>query len=183
VIQAKAHSVRCFIFNTDELVKQAKVVHHNGYSEEERESFKDTIYGNIIKGMKALCACTLQMGLTFSDPNNYILANKINDIDNEILNVLKIWNFQLMEAIKILWTETAIKEAYNHRTEYQFVESMGYYMSQFDSMMDPNYLPSELDVLCSKVKTTGIIETSIHAGKHVIKVVDTGGQRNERKSK
>lgn len=33
------------------------------------------------------------------------------------------------------------------------------YLNQLDRITDPNYLPSEQDVLRSRVKTTGIIET------------------------
>lgn len=56
--------------------------------------------------------------------------------------------------------------------------------SYFDSiqrMADPNYLPSDQDVLRSRVKTTGITETHFQIGDLNYKVFDVGGQRSERK--
>ena len=46
---------------------------------------------------------------------------------------------------------------------------------------DPEYVPSELDILKVRVKTTGITETVFYNGKNRFRMVDVGGQRNERK--
>jgi hypothetical protein len=39
------------------------------------------------------------------------------------------------------------------------VKSFSSYLNQLDRITDPDYLPNEQDVLRSRVKTTGIIET------------------------
>jgi len=44
-----------------------------------------------------------------------------------------------------------------------------------------NYLPSEQDVLRSRVRTTGIVENEFEIDGNVFKMFDVGGQRNERK--
>jgi len=44
-----------------------------------------------------------------------------------------------------------------------------------------NYIPTEQDVLRSRAKTTGIIETEFEIEKNRFKMVDVGGQRSERK--
>ena len=48
-------------------------------------------------------------------------------------------------------------------------------------MADPNYLPTDQDVLRSRVKTTGITETHFKIGELNYKLFDVGGQRSERK--
>jgi hypothetical protein len=159
------------------------VEHRDGYFKAEREAFKELIFGNIVKAMKILCAYAIHMDLQFSNVQNVVSANKINNLDDEVLDVLKVWGYPLTTEIIQLWDEPAIQDAYSHRHKFQFVESMGYYMSRFDVLISPDYIPSELDVLCSKAKTTGIVETEIAIGAHVVKLIDTGGQRNERKSK
>lgn len=56
--------------------------------------------------------------------------------------------------------------------------------SYFDSITRigaRNYLPSDQDVLRSRVKTTGITETTFLIGELKYRMFDVGGQRSERK--
>ena len=56
--------------------------------------------------------------------------------------------------------------------------------SYFDSISriaQPDYLPSDQDVLRSRVKTTGITETTFIIGDLTYRMFDVGGQRSERK--
>ena len=47
--------------------------------------------------------------------------------------------------------------------------------------MQPDYLPNDQDVLRSRVKTTGITETTFIIGELTYRMFDVGGQRSERK--
>ena len=56
--------------------------------------------------------------------------------------------------------------------------------SYFDSVSriaQPDYLPNDQDVLRSRVKTTGITETTFIIGELTYRMFDVGGQRSERK--
>lgn len=56
-------------------------------------------------------------------------------------------------------------------------------ISYFDSIKrigDRNYLPTDQDVLRSRVKTTGITETNFEIGELKYRMFDVGGQRSER---
>lgn len=48
-------------------------------------------------------------------------------------------------------------------------------------MADPAYLPTDQDILRSRVKTTGITETMFRVGELTYRLFDVGGQRSERK--
>ena len=48
-------------------------------------------------------------------------------------------------------------------------------------MWDPEYRPSDQDILRCRAKTTGIIETTFPLGSITYRMVDVGGQRSERK--
>ena len=57
-------------------------------------------------------------------------------------------------------------------------------ISYFDSIgriAQPDYLPNDQDVLRSRVKTTGITETTFIIGELTYRMFDVGGQRSERK--
>ena len=43
--------------------------------------------------------------------------------------------------------------------EYQLNDSAAYYLNSLDRISSPSYIPTEQDVLRTRVKTTGIIET------------------------
>jgi len=56
--------------------------------------------------------------------------------------------------------------------------------SQFeniDRINSRNFKPTDLDILACKCKTTGILEGEFQSQGVNFKLVDTGGQRNERK--
>lgn len=48
-------------------------------------------------------------------------------------------------------------------------------------MSTPGYLPTDQDILRSRVKTTGIVESVFRVGEVTYRVFDVGGQRSERK--
>ena len=48
-------------------------------------------------------------------------------------------------------------------------------------MSDAQYLPTDQDILRSRVKTTGITETMFVVGELTYRLFDVGGQRSERK--
>jgi guanine nucleotide-binding protein G(i) subunit alpha len=65
--------------------------------------------------------------------------------------------------------------------EYQLNDSAEYYLNSLDRIAQPGYVPLVQDVLRTRVKTTGIVETHFtQRGLH-FKLCDIGGQRSERK--
>lgn len=55
------------------------------------------------------------------------------------------------------------------------------YFDSIDRIGDMNYVPTDQDVLRSRVKTTGITETTFVIGDLTYRMFDVGGQRSERK--
>jgi guanine nucleotide-binding protein G(i) subunit alpha len=55
------------------------------------------------------------------------------------------------------------------------------YFDSIDRIAAPDYVPNDQDVLRSRVKTTGITETTFIIGDLTYRMFDVGGQRSERK--
>ena len=55
------------------------------------------------------------------------------------------------------------------------------YFDAIGRISQPDYLPNDQDVLRSRVKTTGITETTFIIGELTYRMFDVGGQRSERK--
>jgi hypothetical protein len=84
-------------------------------------------------------------------------------------------------AIKALWEDTGVQTCFSRSNEYQLNDSAAYYFDSIDRISLPSYVPSQLDVLRSRVRTTGIIETSFRFKDLIYRMFDVGGQRSERR--
>ena len=59
--------------------------------------------------------------------------------------------------------------------------TFGSYFDNIARIASPDYMPNDQDVLRSRVKTTGITETTFIIGELTYRMFDVGGQRSERK--
>lgn len=164
------------------IFKQMRIIHKEGFNEEERALYTDVILANILRAMKNLVAASLQLGIPVEIPENREKAQQLNALDSQVLlNIRKVWNSDFGDDIKSLWEDPGIKKTFARRSEFQIDDSAEYYFNDLDRINKPNYLPSEQDVLRSRVKTTGIVETDFKIKGKAIRMIDVGGQRNERK--
>jgi len=56
-----------------------------------------------------------------------------------------------------------------------------FFLNKIEDVSQPAYVPTEQDLLHARVRTTGIIENDFTIEKNRFKMIDVGGQRNERK--
>lgn len=61
--------------------------------------------------------------------------------------------------MKKLWTDPGVQLCFAKSRGYQLNDSAEYYLNALDRISQPNYIPSQQDVLRTRVKTTGIVET------------------------
>jgi len=160
------------------VLKQMKLIHHGGYNEQERESYKEIVFSNTIQSMRAILEALPQLDLQLS-PENDARRNIIMALPGQIES--SILPRDVSDAIRGLWHDAGVREAVRRSREFQLNDSAVYYFNQIDRMADPNYLPTDQDILRSRVKTTGITETMFRVGELTYRLFDVGGQRSERK--
>lgn len=61
--------------------------------------------------------------------------------------------------MKRLWMDSGTKECFERSREYQLNDSASYYLNSIDRISQSGYIPTQDDVLRTRVKTTGIVET------------------------
>jgi hypothetical protein len=88
---------------------------------------------------------------------------------------------ELAEIMRRLWRDPGIQVCFRRSREFQLNDSAVYYFNSIDRMASPSYMPTDQDILRSRVKTTGITETTFKVGELTYKLFDVGGQRSERK--
>jgi len=87
----------------------------------------------------------------------------------------------LGKQIAIFWKDESVQKIYARKSEFQLLDNTAYYVSHINRICEREYMPTELDILSVRCRTTGVTETQfISNGKKFI-MVDVGGQRSERK--
>uniref|UniRef100_A0A8C4X2L8 Guanine nucleotide binding protein (G protein), alpha transducing activity polypeptide 2 n=1 Tax=Erpetoichthys calabaricus TaxID=27687 RepID=A0A8C4X2L8_ERPCA len=161
------------------IVKQMKIIHQDGYSEEECLAFKAIIYGNILQSILAIVRAMQTLGIDYGNSSRADDGRTLNNLADSIEE--GTMPPELVAVIKRLWVDTGVQACFERAAEYQLNDSASYYLNQLDRITAENYLPNEQDVLRSRVKTTGIIEEQFCFKDLQFRMFDVGGQRSERK--
>jgi len=157
------------------LFKQMITIYGHGFPPEERKTYCSVIFTNIIACMRALCeaAPTYGGGVEAKESCQYVM--EMQDDDMAQINSSNVHHF------KELWKDPGILRAYENRSKFQLPDSAYYYFERLDVIAAPGYIPSEQDILRSRVKTSGIVVNDFLVEGNEFKMIDVGGQRNERK--
>lgn len=160
-------------------IKQMRIIHGTGYSEDDKRTFVKLVYQNIFMAMHSMIRAMDTLKIQYRDKTNeQDHAALVRAVDYETVTTFEP---QYVEAIKSLWSDPGIKECYDRRREYQLTDSAKYYLDSIDRIASPGYLPTEQDVLRVRVPTTGIIEYPFDLENIIFRMVDVGGQRSERR--
>lgn len=161
------------------IAKQMRIIHMNGFTEEERDGYKSLIYQNVWGGIKILCKAANDLDIKVKDKKARAVHKKVMDEDSEYFS--GVITKEMVKDLQILWGDAGIQGTFERRAEFQLSDSVPYYMEHLERLADENYTPNEQDILRSRAKTTGIIETEFEVDGTKFRMVDVGGQRSERK--
>lgn len=154
------------------LFKQLVTLYGKGYGAADRKALTNVIYGNVILSIKTLVKQAQKRELTIPQESVDIIEGlrAEEEIDTEIA-----------ERIQALWKNEQIQKAYADRSKFQLIDSAKYFLDRILEIGKSDYVPTEEDMLRVRVRTSGIVETSFTVDKTSFRMVDVGGQRNERK--
>ncbi|KAF4587244.1 Guanine nucleotide-binding protein alpha-3 subunit [Ophiocordyceps camponoti-floridani] len=162
------------------IVKQMKIIHLKGYSEEELFSYRSTVYKNLVDCAKAIIAAMEQFDIKLQNPENRAHVTYLMEYEAESGPEAHI-DPQVGIAVRSLWSDPAKEDLMSHQAEFYLMDSAEYFFQEAMRIVRPDYLPNEMDVLRARTKTTGIYETRFQMGQLSIHMFDVGGQRSERK--
>ncbi|KAI0014175.1 guanine nucleotide-binding protein subunit alpha [Xylariaceae sp. FL0662B] len=161
------------------ILKQMKLIHEGGYSRDERESFKEIIFSNTVQSMRVILEAMESLELPLEDQRMEYHVQTIfmqpAQIEGDVLPP------EVGNAIEALWKDPGVQACFKRSREYQLNDSARYYFDNIARIAAPDYMPNDQDVLRSRVKTTGITETTFIIGDLTYRMFDVGGQRSERK--
>ncbi|XP_023142560.1 guanine nucleotide-binding protein subunit alpha-12a [Amphiprion ocellaris] len=163
-------------------LKQMRIINGQEFDQKALLDFRDTIYENVLKGMRVLVDARDKLGITWQSCENEKQGMLVMSWEGRVgASGVEPIEFQLyVMALSALWADTGIQEAYARRSEFQLSESVKYFLDNLDRIGQLNYIPSKQDILFARKATKGIVEHDFVIKKIPFKMVDVGGQRSQR---
>ncbi|XP_018614972.1 guanine nucleotide-binding protein subunit alpha-14-like [Scleropages formosus] len=159
-------------------IKQMRIIHGSGYTEEDKMGFAKLVYQNIFTSMQVMIRAMETLNIQFANSENINHSNMVAEVEVDKVSSLEP---SYVGAIRSLWKDRGLQDCYERRREYQLSDSTNYYLNELDRIAQPSYVPTEQDILRVRVATTGIIEYRFDLESVIFRMVDVGGQRSERR--
>lgn len=134
-----------------------KIIHETGYSQDECEQYRPVVYSNTIQSLMAIIRAMGQLRIDFADPSKTDIARQFFTYASAAEE--GDLTLELVSLMKRLWADHGVQQCFARSREYQLNDSAAYYLNSLDRISQPNYIPTQQDVLRTRVKTTGIVET------------------------
>ncbi|CAB1437832.1 unnamed protein product, partial [Pleuronectes platessa] len=162
------------------IVKQMKIIHEDGYSEDECKQYRAVVYSNTIQSIMAIVKAMASLKIDYINPSRADDAQQLFAL-SAAAEEQGLLPGELASVMRRLWGDNGIQSCFARSREYQLNDSAAYYLNDLERIAKSDYIPSQQDVLRTRVKTTGIVETHFTFKELHFKMFDVGGQRSERK--
>ncbi|OZJ05273.1 Guanine nucleotide-binding protein subunit alpha [Bifiguratus adelaidae] len=163
------------------IVKQMKIIHQNGFTRDELLAWRPTIYKNLVESVQSVITAVPTMGFRWGSDHNQILAHHISQytLPSGMQEPLPP---DVVQAIDSICSDPVVPYVLDRcGPEFYLMDSATYFFSNIRRIGQPDYIPTEADVLRARLKSTGITETRFSIGPLHIHMFDVGGQRSERR--
>jgi len=168
------------------LFKQMINIYGKGFTDQDKKSYIPIIYRNTINSIKQLVKFSEELPkrsddfarCAITDEKTLEAARKIAEYKYDDRQK---YPQEIIDAIKLAWADPGIQLTYANRSQFQLVDGTKHFLDHIDQWIKADYLPSKEDILRCRVRTTGIVESEFAIDNNKFKMVDVGGQRNERK--
>ncbi|POY71046.1 hypothetical protein BMF94_5972 [Rhodotorula taiwanensis] len=173
------------------ILKQFQLAYGRPWTELERQDYRDVVFDNALRSMQVVIDALDTFGTTIP-PRLMESVELVMSLGEEpqLSTTGGELRGDVAEAIAALWDFEGTKEAVEMSHEYQLNDSAEYFFENVRRLAQVGYLPSDQDILRSRVKasdlgsasqSTGITEVQLDIHGTIYRMVDVGGQRSERK--
>ncbi|CAD7082823.1 unnamed protein product [Hermetia illucens] len=188
--QQFASAIKILLLGTAEsgkttIIKQMRILHINGFTEQEKRAKIPEIYCNVHESIAELVRQMDLLGLDYDSLNNRRSGQFIASIDE--LRPQDMTE-EYRDHVLALWNDSGIRSCYMRSNEFQLLDCAKYFLDKLEAIARPTYIPSTEDILHSRKVTTGIhqieftvkIPKDMGGGLQEFRMFDVGGQRDQR---
>ncbi|XXQ39167.1 G-protein alpha subunit [Plasmodiophora brassicae] len=186
--RANPPAPQCLLLGTGEsgkstIFKQMRLLHGVGYSEAELMEARVMIRTAIQKDVVTLAgaarspAVLSQVGgdVAFPDDVKSAIDTIGASADGKTLD-------QLVDLIELMWADPAVRRVYNVRHLYHLSDGAHYFLDKIRIVAQDGWLPTSEDLIRVRVRTSGVVDQLLtFSNMGPLRMVDVGGQRNERR--
>jgi guanine nucleotide-binding protein G(i) subunit alpha len=97
-----------------------KLIHHGGYNEQERESYKEIIFSNTIQSMRAILEAMPTLDIALS-PQNDARRSVVMSLQGQMEG--EYMPRDVNDAVRGLWNDPGVREAVRRAREFQLNDS------------------------------------------------------------
>jgi len=197
--RAKNKIIKLLLLGTGEsgkstIVKQMKIINNketnneDGYPEEEKRNQIGIIRKNVLDSIEQFLLAADHFGYTYEESEARHARERILKTleDSELESRENLFSESLASDICVLWDHPSTQLCLERKNDIQVLDSGPYFLNKARQISQPDYLPSDEDVLRARSQTTGIITFKFEVKntqkqKFDFELIDVGGQRTERK--
>jgi len=158
------------------VLKQLRLIHTGKISVQEANRCVTGIRKNAVESMQAVLRAMTTYGIQLENQSRMTArAAVISHAENSD------FTRELAKNIASLWKDSGVQASYEKRHNYWLLDAAAYYFNEVLRIGEPNYEPTEEDIIMTRIRTTGIECTDFQEPPYNYSIVDVGGQRNERR--
>ncbi|KAG8869482.1 hypothetical protein FRC20_001348 [Serendipita sp. 405] len=140
------------------IMKQMRLITDGSFSRHELESYRQLVFANLITGMKAIVESLPEIGLSIEDDEEAFAAFTMVEHAADIKEG-QPFPVEYLEPFRTLWHHPMIRRALPHCHKFAIPDNIHYFYASLDRLFQPNYFPTNQDVIQTRARTVGIIET------------------------
>lgn len=152
-------------------------VANSANTERELKESITSIRRNVLEAIQTLIEAAKILDVSVGSPATVEAIKTISELDSSSAEL----NPDLATLIGNVWDDPDIKMVYSRRTEYWHMDATPYYLNEIHRIADPYFEPSDEDIVMTRVRTTGLLVSTVHEKPYTYQLVDVGGQRSERR--
>jgi len=145
---------------------------HQGFTVERAQSYRGILLANVINVLKDIGSKTKDL----EEGENYKRSRWIQSLDESQVE----WDEELVVKTKALWNDAGFQTTWLEIKDNVIIQ-MEYLMENLDRFVQPDFVPSNEDILRARHRTTGESISTFEDPKHIWNLNDVGGQFSERK--
>lgn len=182
--EAEAKVFKLLLLGTGEsgkstIFKQMQILYQDGFNEYEKITYRLVLRRNVVESIQTLITGAARFGYRLSSPAADAAAKYLLEVDP--LSA-EFWTEDIVKHVSVLWKkEDAITQAFQSRSRLQLPDSAEYLLNDLARIGAANYTPTRDDILRARLRTSGIVEKLFRTNNTDFKLLDVGGQRNERR--
>ncbi|KAI5858211.1 G protein alpha subunit [Durotheca rogersii] len=161
------------------VLKQMKLIYAQGFTKTEKLELKPVVFSNVVQSMRVIFDVMADYSIEFENKENE--KNKAMLLVDVEISLHDSLPPSYLGPVKALWADGGVQKAILKGNEYALHDNLAYFCEDVDRIWASDYVPTDQDLLRSRLRTTGITETIFDLGQLTYRMFDVGGQRSERK--